>query len=532
MKWIFLILTLVFTNLHAQENPYILMRELRLVMDQIDYRPKNFETALVEYQKIYSYEQKLNFFIVDFHNSLKEKIEKNEALSGEELTLLHKGLKTILVMHDRTLALAEAFEPSNPSDMINADLEQSGQALFWMNMQWAALSRVVTLYDRYMHVEKLRYLLNSKDSAYQVEKDQLSALISMVLSQAYLKNIKGARSSLERRPQLVERHRVESAAFDQLYLLLDKYSGYEYVEDLSVASERIDQYDQWSKKDGRTRVKTFVFHHLSGAFGNFAGSIRWRKGYLDNNPRINKEIEERLIPFDMITERTPFALTDTFIPGNFGHNAIWLGTKEQLIALNLWDHPSVEPIQKWIEIGYSILETDRKGTHLKTIAEFMKIDEFAIMRNKEIYKDFSKMEKLLEVAIAQLGKKYDFNFDVETTDRLVCSELLYQSFGDIKWPTEYIFGRHTISPDNVTELMFYGNPPNQLVYYVNAPKKGKIEYPTLYDLAPKLNYRLNKQLSTTEVPYFEEKTKKCKKMIKDDKIFGACTTVWIHHLYE
>lgn len=531
MKWLLTLIISLSFNLFAQENPYLILRDINKTLTQMDYRPQTAEAAVVEYQKVYPNEQKLTHFAIELNKGLALKISENIAISGEELTLLHKTLKSMLVLHDRLLTLSAGFQPKNPSDMIDADLENSSKSMFWLNMQFASLSRMVKIYDAFMHVDKLRYYLNSKDSAYQVEKDQLKALISLLLSKQYLDQISGGLSSLERRPQLVERHRTDSALFDQLYIMLDRYAGREFVENSTLANDRIEMYDRWAKKDGGTRMKTFVFHHVSGAFGNFAGAIRWRKGYLDRNPKLNAEIAANLQPFDMITERTPFALTDKFIPGNFGHNAIWLGTKEQLMDLGFWDHPAVVPLQAAIERGQSIIETDRTGTHLKDIEEFMKIDEFAIMRNKEIAFDSYKMEKLLEVSIAQLGKKYDFNFDVETTDRLVCSELLYQSFGDIKWPTEYVLGRHTISPDNVTELMYYGNPPNELVYYVLAEKKGKLTYPTLFDLAPKLGYRLNEERSTSDEPYFEEKTKKCKKMIKNDKLFGACTTIWVHHVY-
>jgi hypothetical protein len=53
--------------------------------------------------------------------------------------------------------------------------------------------------------------------------------------------------------------------------------------------------------------------------------------------------------------------------------------------------------------------------------------------------------------LKQVGKDYDFNFDVETTDKIVCSELVYTVYTDIPWPTEKALGRYTISPDNVAK---------------------------------------------------------------------------------
>ncbi len=44
---------------------------------------------------------------------------------------------------------------------------------------------------------------------------------------------------------------------------------------------------------------------------------------------------------------------------------------------------------------------------------------------------------------------YDFNFDVKTADKIVCSELAYWVFPDINWRTEFMLGRDSISPDNI-----------------------------------------------------------------------------------
>ncbi|MCM8528789.1 MAG: hypothetical protein NE327_19860, partial [Lentisphaeraceae bacterium] len=81
----------------------------------------------------------------------------------------------------------------------------------------------------------------------------------------------------------------------------------------------------------------------------------------------------------------------------------------------------------------------------------------------------------------QLGKEYDFNFDVETIDKIVCSELVYQVFTDIKWPTEKALGRHTISPDNVAVKANEG--PFELVLFYHEGKLSSLEkYKSLLEL--------------------------------------------------
>ena len=69
------------------------------------------------------------------------------------------------------------------------------------------------------------------------------------------------------------------------------------------------------------------------------------------------------------------------------------------------------------------------------------------------------------MAFRQLGKQYDFNFDVNTTDKIVCSELAYVSFPSVDWPTAKTLGRHSISPDNVAQLAWNNVPLKLVMFY-------------------------------------------------------------------
>ena len=44
-----------------------------------------------------------------------------------------------------------------------------------------------------------------------------------------------------------------------------------------------------------------------------------------------------------------------------------------------------------------------------------------------------------------------FNYDIETTDKIVCSQLVYLAYTGIDWPTDSLVGRYTISPDNIAQ---------------------------------------------------------------------------------
>jgi len=164
--------------------------------------------------------------------------------------------------------------------------------------------------------------------------------------------------------------------------------------------------------------------------------------------------------------KTPFRLTDKFIPGHWGHAAIWIGTEEELKKLGVWNHPVVIPYQKKIRTGHCIVEALRPGVQLNSLRHFLNIDDIAIVRCGKLNK--KKLAERIVLSLRQVGKEYDFNFDVETTDKIVCSELIYTVYIEIDWPTEKSLGRYTISPDNVAEKTLNGGPLKLVTFFHNG----------------------------------------------------------------
>ena len=71
------------------------------------------------------------------------------------------------------------------------------------------------------------------------------------------------------------------------------------------------------------------------------------------------------------------------------------------------------------------------GTVLNTLSHFMNVDDLAIAR-KENMSDTEIVQKLLLV-FAQIGKKYDFNFNTNSESDVICSEVVMIAFPEIKF---------------------------------------------------------------------------------------------------
>lgn len=198
---------------------------------------------------------------------------------------------------------------------------------------------------------------------------------------------------------------------------------------------------------------------ISKIFGNTVGKVQTRDGKLKvlaKNPEVMKAMKMTLKPLDILFEKTPFRLTDKFIPGYFGHVAIWLGTPEELMDMTvvyqgevipLLDHPKMLPHLERMSRGELVIEALREpGVTMNTLEHFMDVDDFLVVQSTD--KSLTPAEHILRT-IDQVGKPYDFNFDIETESSIVCSELVYTVFNDLEWPIDRSMGRYTISPDHV-----------------------------------------------------------------------------------
>ena len=245
-------------------------------------------------------------------------------------------------------------------------------------------------------------------------------------------------------------------------------------------------------EDNIRLISNDATHQVSKLFGNTAGVITSRRGRMENIVFEEKEsIISKLQPLDIILEKAPFRLTDYLIPGYWSHVGLWCGNEQELKRIGVWEElPAIysnarkkynysgSSFQESIKNGHMIIEALRPGVQINTLEHFLNIDDMGVIRYESL--TLERKKSYLLNAFEQIGKSYDFNFNVESANEIVCSELIYIAIDDVMWRTEKTIGRHTISPDNIAQKLSDSNFNPILLYLDGKEVKKNIQqlFPT------------------------------------------------------
>ena len=349
-----------------------------------------------------------------------------------------------------------------------------------------SLSASLLLYDSYLMTvasisehEDARRFMNQSDLGYGIQEDQLAAITEAFMDRSYAMWVQAAIGYYEQgMPKMADRFQDDDG-MQYLNQLIRQSPSYDALKnsDSHTWVQREAEDQRRAISDNFNKLNRRAVGGISEAFGDLVGKVEARKGKLYDDALVAAEVRELLQPGDILLEKTPFRLTDKLIPGHWGHAAIWLGTEEELQRLGIWNEPLVQKYHTQIREGRLVVEALRDGVQLNTLEHFMNIDDLGILRTP-MPEDAKRAEQILR-ALRQVGKAYDFNFDVETTDTIVCSELVYQVYTDLEWPTDNIAGRYTISPDNVARKAIDDSSLELVLFYHDGKKVAQAESLTL-----------------------------------------------------
>ena len=433
---------------------------------------KQLSQSLRQYQPLVEKSIAYRQASLELVETLNRSLEAGRPLSGRQLEQLKIGTRAHLDLRQSLYDIAYEYECWLDDRVLNLRQMSPSQRLQGVMI---SLSAALVLYDNYLLAvsifqddSKLRRAINASDSGYQVERYELEAV-----GRAYhkLENYLRVQRAISFYQREIGNHHhtiAENEDFAYLHQLIEQspsYSATFHGTPLRHVDNKVN-FLVTSIGDRINGLRDESINLLSGLFGNTVGLVEMRKGKLYGKPHVERAVISRLTAGDILLEKTPFRLTDKLIPGHWGHVAIWVGNETELKSLGIWEHPLIQPWQTKIREHHGVIEALRTGVTINPLSQFLNVDDLAVIRAADLSRD-QRREVLLR-AFRQIGKKYDFNFDLETTDRIVCSELVYTVFVDREWPVKKMLGRYTISPDHVADMAITNKSMQLVALYHNG----------------------------------------------------------------
>ncbi|MHC5019618.1 MAG: 1-acyl-sn-glycerol-3-phosphate acyltransferase [Planctomycetota bacterium] len=205
-----------------------------------------------------------------------------------------------------------------------------------------------------------------------------------------------------------------------------------------------------------------VRYETQSAFSTWLGDFKIRRpndGRHPITPVLQTRLRERLQPGDIVLERRNWFLSNAFLPGFWPHTALYVGTVADLEARGLTVRPEVaaqlERFRAPDAEGHThvFIESISEGVVFTSMEHSVgEADAVAVLRPDVPPEE---VNDAIAAAFGLVGRPYDFEFDFASTDKLVCTELVYRAYGGnsgtLQFPIELIMGRTTMPAVNLVE---------------------------------------------------------------------------------
>jgi len=188
--------------------------------------------------------------------------------------------------------------------------------------------------------------------------------------------------------------------------------------------------------------------------------------------RVTPDVIETLKPQlklgDVFITRHDDAMSNLFLPGYWPHGALYIGPPETRAARGVADVSDGYKHSAAAEIN--ILEAKKDGVLLRPIEETLQVDAFVVLRPKL---SEAHINEALSKGLSHAGKLYDFIFNFATSDRLVCTEVIYRAYhgvGPVDFKLSTQAGRKCLSAEDVLNQAIENDWFEPIILYGTASK--------------------------------------------------------------
>lgn len=315
---------------------------------------------------------------------------------------------------------------------------------------FAAACLLVRL-DRFLVFEfakdgSIQRKLNEAFPEYRIPRKQFSHIYSAYSDPATMFRLYGAIRFLKRNDKY-RRALERDALVGPVVTRLPEFEAYLDISKRSYF-RRLVQFlkHKWRRRGASARDQTLFAVFEAG--GRMAAKMNPGKHKLVT-PEVLATVADLLQPGDVLVTRHRYALSNFFLPGTWPHAALYVGTPTQRDALGVRLPPPVE--HRW-RGDKCTLEALRDGVLFRPLSSTLRVDAFVVVR-PNTSKD--GMRQAIERVVKHEGKMYNFDFDFFTSDRLVCTEVIYRAYDgvdNVELPLVERAGRHTLTAEDILDF--------------------------------------------------------------------------------
>jgi len=139
-------------------------------------------------------------------------------------------------------------------------------------------------------------------------------------------------------------------------------------------------------------------------------------------------------------------MSNLFLPGFWPHGALYIGEPAERDTCGI--RQVSDGYKSSLAEGINVLEAKKDGVLLRAIEETLQVDAFVVLRPNL---SSEHIAQALTKGLSHAGKLYDFIFDFSTSDRLVCTEVIYRAYhgvGPIDFSLSTKAGRKCLSAED------------------------------------------------------------------------------------
>lgn len=438
-------------DLHVQPAvPEALSEQLRL-------DTRMLADVHVEVDKIEAAMRRMNeeFLVSNNRNAGTYTVEQEEAIADaySRYLVLRRALFHIMFRH---MDYAKVADP-----------QQQDHAFLIAYAAGLSLYRnAVVFVTLFKDQPNARRKLNEADQRLGVPAGMFDEMFANITSS---KNVQLLKDSMQeyaqRRPRLLQLPGFEANGLSRLVTRLDGYEQ-QLVEAYAKLSEGRDDV-LWTMLKANVEQTTYATQTFVSMMVAHVRVPLHGVGFTPETVR--NSIQPRLKPGDILLTRRDGYLSNTFLPGYWGHAALYLGRPDEIRALG--DDPSLQAALAQLAgndrdgFRFAAVEAIGEGVRLSSAEFALHANSLAVLRPK-LSKE--QIRTAIVRAIELRGVPYDFSFDFSSQDKIICTELVYRAYApSLDVPFEEVMGRKTLKPDGILKELFFSNtePRTELVLY-------------------------------------------------------------------